>query len=244
MRRGVLAPVFLFVMVGAGLRADSLVLGDPPILGTGFCDPFGCPGFDGLGTYQQVYVSSAFPGSISIDALTFYAGQVLGGTPAGGTYTVSLSYTPFGPGGLSLASPGANIGADSEVFFSGSLPPLTPEGIHDELILDGTPFTYDPADGNLLMTVSVTGGMDPDTKLYLNEAACGPQTACPAGSMVVSSDVYFGSSTQGNIEGGLVTGFDYTTGVATPEPASVLLVIAGLGAVACARRRRTLPRAR
>ncbi len=44
---------------------------------------------------------------------------------------------------------------------------------------------YDPADGNLLLTVTVTGPVSSAPYLYLNEAQCSPQTVCPPGSSVV-----------------------------------------------------------
>jgi hypothetical protein len=221
-------------LAGAGLQADSLILGDPPMLGTGNCDPFGCPGFIGLATYQQVYLSTAFPGGISIAGLTFFEGQVLanGGVPAGGTYTLTFSYTSADPGGLNLTNPNLNVGSGSAGFFTGSLPGLTqePDG-GKELVITGTPFVYNPADGNLLLTVTVTGATSPGPFLYLNEAACGPQTACPPGSSVVSSNAYFGTVDGGNILGGLVTGFDFTSVTSIPEPGSLALVLAGIAAI-------------
>jgi len=212
------------------------------MLGTGNCDPFGCPGFFGLGTYQQVYMSSAFPGTIDIEGLTFYEGQVThnGGLPATGTYTLSFSYTSFDPGGLNLASPANNIGTGSETFFTGALPALTPEGSGAWLVIDGTPFVYNPADGNLLLTVTYSGSANPPNALYLNTPQCGPQTYCPSGTPVVTGSAYFGTSGNGgNYDGGLVTGFDYAPAVGTPEPASLLLTLAGIGVVGYFYKRRS-----
>jgi len=212
------------------------------MLGTGNCDPFGCPGFFGLGTYQQVYLSSAFPGAIDIEGLTFYEGQVThnGGLPATGTYTLSFSYTSFDPGELNLASPSNNIGADNETFFTGSLPVLTPEGSGAWLVISGTPFVYNPADGNLLLTVTYSGSANPYNPLYLNTPQCGPETYCPSGTPVVSGSAYFGTAGNGgNYDGGLTTGFDYAPAVGTPEPASLILTLAGLGLVAFFYRRRS-----
>lgn len=227
-------------LAGLSLQASDLILGDPPMLGTGNCDPFGCPGFVGLGTYQQVYLSTAFPGEIAIAGLTFFEGQVLsnGGMPAGGTYTLSFSYTTAGPATLNLTDPGLNVGSGSAGFFSGTLPTLTPEGAGKELIIMGTPFVYNPADGNLLLTVTVTNPSNPGPALYLNEAACGPKTFCPPGSSVVSGSAYFGTMNGGNFNGGLVTGFDYSAITATPEPVSLLLVLGGIAAIGYQRRRR------
>ncbi|HTQ56389.1 MAG TPA: PEP-CTERM sorting domain-containing protein [Bryobacteraceae bacterium] len=237
--RAVCRLALILSLTGFSLHATTLTLGDPPMLGTGNCIPFGCPGFVGLTTYQQVYLSSAFPGTISISGLTFFDDQVFnGGLPAGGSYSVSFSYTAFDPGELSLTSPAANISSGSQSFFSGTLPSLTPAGTGSELIITGTPFTYDPADGNLLITVTITGGTGTSPFLFLDEAQCGPQTACPGGTPVISGNAYFGTSPGGNYQGGLVTGFSYTSLLSTPEPASVLLVLTGLGLVGYQWRRR------
>lgn len=222
--------VLALAALASSLQATTLVLGDPPIMGLGNCDPFGCPGFLGLGTYQQVYLSSAFPGTISIQGLTFYEGQVLnGGQPSAGTYSLSFSYTSFDPGGLDLTSPANNIGSGSQSFFSGTLPALTPEGPGNWLVLAGTPFVYNPADGNLLLTLTYSGSSNGSPVLYLNEA----------GTNTVSSSAYFGANASGgNISGGLVTGFDYGPVAGTPEPGSILLTLAGIGLIGVFFRRR------
>jgi len=235
--RAVCRSVICLTIVCLSVRGNTVVLGNPPMLGTGNCDPFGCPAFLGVTTYQQVYAATAFPGLIDIDGLTFYQGQVHNplAAPAGGTYTLSLSYTSLAPGDLSLTNPANNIGSGSQTFFSGALPPLTPEGPTGAyLAIDGTPFVYNPADGNLLLTVTITGASDNYPALFLNEAACGPKTLCPPGSFVVSSDAYFATVngvavSGGNDLGGLVTGFDYSTTTTTPEPISFLLVLGPVG---------------
>src|SRR5208283_6193717 len=96
-----------------------------------------------------------------------------GGLPAGGTYTLSFSYTSLAPGDLSLSSPAANIGYGSQLFFTGALPPLTSEVGGKELIITGAPFVYNPADGNLLLTLTVSNPSNSGPALFLNEAACG-----------------------------------------------------------------------
>jgi hypothetical protein len=236
MKKRVACRVILsLALAGASLQAGTLVLGDPPMLGTGNCDPFGCPEFFGLIAYQQVYSSTAFPGPISIAGLTFFEGQVLGngGVPAGGTYSLSFAYTSLAPGDLSLSSPSANIGSGNQLFFYGTLPSLTVGVVGNELILTGAPFVYNPAEGNLLFTVTVTDPSEPGPALFLNEALCGPTTVCPPGVSVVSSDAYFGAKdgvpvSGGNDFGGLVTGFDYGSVAPVPEPGSLLLIMAGI----------------
>jgi hypothetical protein len=234
---------------GASLQAGTLILGNPPMQRTGNCDPFGCPGFFGLGSYQQVFLNSAFPGAITIDGLDFFQGQVAGngGVPAGGTYALTFSYTAAAPGALDLTNANNNVGSGSAAFFTGTLPALTPNGAAGNLLVfTGTPFAYNPADGNLLLTVAVTGATNSQPYLSLDEAQCGPKTFCPTGSSVVSSNAYFGAYkgapvSGGNDIGGLVTLFDYTipTGVPTPEPGSLLLVLAGIGLIGYQGRRRS-----
>jgi hypothetical protein len=235
-------------LAGVSLQAGTVVLGEPAMTGTGNCDPFGCPAFFGLGTYQQVYSNTAFPGAITIDGLGFFQGQILsnGGAPAGGTYTLGLSYTSDAPGDLNLTNPNDNIGSESETFFTGTLPALAADGTGSLLLFAGTPFAYNPADGNLLLTVSVSGGTNSTPFLYLDEAQCGPQTTCPIGSTVVSSNAYFGTVSGvpvsgGNDTGGLVTQFNYPSpsGLPTPEPGSLLLVLAGIGLIGYQRHRRS-----
>jgi hypothetical protein len=240
LRKAICRTILGLAFTSLALHANIVVVGNPPMLGTGNCDPFGCPGFFGLSTYQQVYLSSAFPSEISIAGLTFYDGQVFnGGQPAGGTYSLSLSYTSLAPGDLNLSNPANNVGSGSQGFFSGTLPPLTPQTGGSFLVIDGTPFVYNPADGNLLLTVTVSGGTNTGPALFLNEAACGPDTHCPPNSTVVSSDAYFGTTNGGNDAGGLVTGFDYTPITTdTPEPSSLLLVMTGIGLLFYSRRRR------
>jgi hypothetical protein len=242
-KKAVCFMVLCVAFTGLSLQAGTLVLGNPPVALTGNCDPFGCPAFFGLGTYQQVYLNSAFPSAMTIDDLSFLQGQVPnnGGQPAGGMYTLSFSYTTDAPGDLNLTNPSDNIGADSATFFTGTLPALSAGPDGNLLSFSGTPFAYDPAAGNLLLTVSVTGAKNSTPFLYLDQAQCGPLTTCPAGSSVVTSNAYFGVANGGNNIGGLVSIFDYTTttGISpTPEPASLLLVLAGIGLIAFQGRRR------
>jgi PEP-CTERM motif len=219
------------------LQAGTVFVGEPPAHGTGSCDPFGCPSFFGLGTYQQVYSSSAFPGTISIDQLNFFDQQVHnGGQPGGGTYTLSFSYSPMMPGDLNLMSPQANISTFLGTFFVGTLPTPTftgPTG-GKQMAIVGTPFTYDPAFGNLLLTITVTNPSDQPHPFYVDMAD----------SMTVTSTAYFGTIggtpvSGGNDQGGLITEFTYTGGVpSVPEPASSLLFVGGAALLGYKWRRR------
>src|SRR5271166_1429675 len=123
-KRAIFRGLLYLALAGASLQADIIVLGTPAASAN--CDPFGCPTFFGLGTYQQVYSNSAFPGAMTINDLGFYQSQILhnGGTLAGGTFALSLSYTSAAPGGLDFVDgPSANIEPGTqEGFFVGTLP--------------------------------------------------------------------------------------------------------------------------
>ena len=217
--RGILCATFLSSI----LLADTIIIGQPPAHGTGDCDPFGCAGAFGLGTYQQVYASDAFSGPLTIVMLTFYDTQVLNnGVPDQGTYTLSMSYTGKSPGMLDLTNPSNNIGSNSQTFFTGKLPSPTigPNGVRT-LVFSGTPYSYDPATGNLLLTITVSAAVDQSPILYLDRAA---YTA-------VTTNAYFGivngvPVSGGNDIGGLVTGFS-TTALQVTGPESLPMASIG-----------------
>ena len=67
-----LAVVLGTLLVGEATHAATITIGtrSPGNLGDN-CIPFGCAGRFGIDRYQQLYVGSAFPGPIQIDAITF-----------------------------------------------------------------------------------------------------------------------------------------------------------------------------
>jgi hypothetical protein len=208
-------------LICMGLQASTVIVGQPTQIGTGSCDPFGCPEFLGLGTYQQVYLSSAFPGSITIDELTFFDEQVHNlGHPSTSTYDLVFSYTSKAPGALDLSNPNNNIGSDSQTFFTGALPALISIGPGQRTMnLTGAPFTYDPSLGNLMLTITLPPNpADGSPPLFLDRAQTIAQT----------SNAYFPITGGGfgNDQGGLVTEFTFTAST-VPEPGSLLLIVAG-----------------
>jgi len=194
-----------------GFAAVSLVHADttvglPPDAGNGNCFPFGCPHNFSQTHYQQLYAASDFSGPISITGLSFFNTQFLnGGTPATGTFTVSLSTVSTT---LAAFTSLIAVGGNNTQIFSGSLPALI-AGVMT--LSGGGPFNYNPGAGNLLMDVTISGGADPNPALFL-DARNG--TASGIFSRQMNGT---GASNDG---WGLVTRFN---GTAVPEPSSVLL---------------------
>lgn len=203
-----------------------------PIVGVfdGFnCYPFSCAPTDGRTAYQQVYSSTAFTGPINIGDLEFFQG--IPGQMDNDTYSVYLSYSANPVNGLSSTSPAANIGADYSYFGSyaigGTMPPT--------LTLNGNTFDYNPAMGDLLMTVYIT---EPPTGFTYSSY---PGSYFQAdGTGLVTSRAYFGGPYGNGADStGLVTGFSAATAT-VPEPASVILLASFAGLTLLAFRRKRL----
>jgi hypothetical protein len=107
-----------------------------------------------------VYTHSSFPGTITITGLQFFNTQYDSGATSmsTGPFTFSLSTTTADWNTLS-STYAANIGADNTTVFNGSL--SQPWAFGDTPTISfTTPFTYNPADGNLLLDVvaNTSGG--------------------------------------------------------------------------------------
>ena len=204
----------------SGAASASVIVGTNNI---GLCSGFGCNEAYGTTTYQQVYASSAFPGITPFNQISFfqYGGP---GYLDTGTFDIYFSYTSAPVitcsgvfcGGLSTASPSSNIGDDETLFGSYTLTgPYEAGGF--TLIFSGATFTYNPALGNLLMTVTISGASDSNSTTMGFEGDY---------LSLVTSQAIFGTVTAAQDQG-LVTEF-----TDTPEPSSAWLSALGLAGVA------------
>jgi large repetitive protein len=135
--------------IGANDNNSRYPIGlDPSANGTSF------PNFQAGGTYQQVYAQSAFSGPVTITQLAF-ASHELTSNPGIANYdfNVSLGATAASPNALST-SLAANRGPQLVPVFSGPLAANITDGAEFDVLIDITPFTYDPANGNLLLEIN------------------------------------------------------------------------------------------
>lgn len=98
-------------------QASALVIGAPGNGGNYI--PFGSTA--GWPEYQQVYASSAFPGTIKIDDIEFYTAPGSTGQPNPFAYRISLSTTSAAVNGLS-PNLSSNIGPNSTTVYDATLP--------------------------------------------------------------------------------------------------------------------------
>lgn len=204
-----------FVLLCAALPAlaSPIVVGTPST-GSGNCFPFSC-GYNG--EYQQVYTGSDFSGPITITGLEFSNTQYNSGTTAiAGTWTFDLSTTTAAWNTLST-TPASNIGSDNTQVFTGSISQAWAFG--DTLtFVFATPFTFNPANGNLLLDVQASGVTSTGGNLFFDYDG--------SGSGVFGR--YFNGQTATD---GLVTGF-MTNAQSVPEPGSLAVFGLGLGLLA------------
>src|SRR5262249_51789661 len=112
-------------------------------------------GTPSIGRYEQVYNAALFPGPLTVNAIGFFRTQfLLTGSFTGQTYTFRLTTSSKPVNGLDLDNGNANVGLDEKLFAQMTLSGAAPNG---ELLITGTPFFYQPALGNLLLDITITG---------------------------------------------------------------------------------------
>ena len=183
------------------------------------------------GQYQQVYSSSAFSGPVSIGSVAFESVAPGGSGAYSFTGTLGLASTTLTP-----AMPGTSYLATTQVFSGTQTATLTASGSAFDLIFNlATPFTYDPATGNLLLNVTTNSVSDP----------------LPFAAFVFGSSTNVGRTFNFSGNGapfagadeGLLTRFGVTPATATPEFGTVfslggLLAAGGTGLWVNSRRRK------
>ena len=201
--------VGLTVWASGSCFADSITVGTSDSA-NGF--PFGSN--SSVGTrYQQAYAAGDFAGLgvINISDISFFLNNLFIGNLRSGTYTLSLSTITAGINTLSDTNFDSNLGANTTLFTTVSLSGPAPA----TLSFSGTPFRYDPSQGNLLLDIVVANGSE-------QSPVANFQAAGGTANGIFSRYHNFGSGTIGY---GLVTRFDYSS---VPEPATLWLLIVPL----------------
>jgi hypothetical protein len=188
----------------------------------GNCYPFSCFASDSGAWYQQVYNAGAFSGPISFNTISF--GRSQAGAIDGATYDISFYISPYDANSLTAdraGNEGTLLGSFGTFSLSGNMPLV--------LSLTGSTIHFDPAAGNLLLDVSVTGTAPLGG--YNSFFNADNSTSVTARAYSNNEGGFAGTS------GALVTTFSTVAG-GVPEPASWALMIVGFGLVGGSLRQR------
>jgi hypothetical protein len=187
--------------------------------------------------YQQVYAASEFGGPISIGAIWFRPDAGAGYAFSATITAIELRLTTTNRGPTTLSATFAdNNGADQKIVFQGSLPlssdfegPAQGPKLFDLQIPLAQSFSYDPADGNLLLDVlNVSGELTTQFNAEAGSPVIGRVFSAVDGDVLDTTGI-----TSSGV--GLVTLF------VVPEPgSSAAAAAAGATVLALARRARRL----
>jgi hypothetical protein len=204
----------------------------------GNCYPFLCndsgtsvgPTID----YQQAYSHTAFPGVITITNLEFYYAAVFGGSSVmiDGDYGIWLG-TSANPYNALSANQVANRSADWTLVDSFT---VSSNGCDFNPVCTinlATPFTYNPANGDLLLEVIASNQAN-----IPNGSGNGYMESDDTGSLMWRNWCLGASDcASGNVDAnGLVTTF--STGTSVPEPGTFVMLGSGLIGFASVLRRK------
>jgi hypothetical protein len=178
---------------------------------------FGC-----TPTFQQIYDNSLFGGSaININSVSTYQ---FGSTGVGGSWDMYLSTSPSVVGSISSTF-ATNRGADFSYFGS-----IGPTNVGDMgLITFSGSFSYDPTAGDLLVEwVWVSGATSGNNYAQFGTSDLSRVYSFSAGATTGSANQSYGIATQ----------FDVGPLAPVPLPAAFPLLLAALGGLGFAARRR------
>lgn len=198
----------------------------------------------GAGAHNQIVYSSSFfsSGPVSITEFSFRpaaASGLLGEDVSTTAVTIRLSTTSASETSLSPTFAN-NLGSNAQVVYNGALsidstPTQNADGTFafDQRVTLQTPFSYDPAQGNLLLDVVIPTTATVTTNGFFGSLAFDDVNVAGdgIGSVVNISD---GNATAGVVAtDAAVTQFTFTV---VPEPTSLGLL--GVGGLTLLRRRR------
>jgi len=216
------------------MYATSVTVGN---YDSGNCYPFMC---NDSGTnvgqsidYQQAYNSAKFSGPLTISSIDYYFAAAFGGndTILGGQYSFYWGYSAVG---LNLSSDLASNYNGGSHFLGTATVPAGGINHGSTLEVSGfTPFTYNPAQGDLILEIVVNNQDN-----VCNGCGNGYNEADYTGVDTLRAYCLTGFGCFSATTGALVTTFNGSSQSGVPEPASLVMLGSGLIGVAGTVRRK------